>query len=132
MWTANELASSLNKTKFISTVIGESSLSIILKEHQDLAIAVVINGEYMTAEAVLASVDQVKDPAKLNHCLLKAAKLLPLSSFALEEIDGEECYVILGETLSNTPIEGVEKELYKLAINAFEVAQLITEHNQQN
>ncbi len=131
MWTAHSLADSLNPNKYLSTIIGETSLSVILKEHQDLAVAVVIHGEYMTVEAVLASMNQVKDPAQLNYSLLKATKLLSLSSFAIEEIDGEEFYVILGETLSNTSIESVEKELNKLAINAFEVAKLITEQNNE-
>ncbi|WP_210498919.1 DUF2170 family protein [Vibrio crassostreae] len=131
MWNAKALADALNAEMFETEIFGENALSVTLKQHADLRVGIVMNGDYMTAEAVIAGVNEVKDPALLNLQLLRATKALNLSSFALEQIGDEEHYVILGESSSSSTIENVELELNTLAANAFEVAELIEEHNKQ-
>lgn len=132
MWNAQSLAEALDSGKYDVKVLGEQSLSVVLKEFAELPIAIVIRGEYMTAEAIIAPCSDVKNSDLFNLNLLKATKHLSLSSFAIDSINGEECYLILGESSATSTIENVELELKTLANNAFEVAELVQEHNKLN
>jgi hypothetical protein len=132
MWNAKELAQSLNSEKFQAEAMTESSLSVIIKQHAELPIAIVIQDQFMFAEAILSRVADVHNPDLLNRKLLSVTKYLSLSSFAIEKIDDQPCYVILGESSSSSTLENVELELETLAKNALDVAELIEDHNQEN
>ena len=130
LWTAQSLSAALNAEKFETNVITDNALAVKLKEFSDLNVAIVINGQFMKAEAILVAEKDVVEPQKLDRLLMKATDFLNLSSFTVRDIDGESVYAILGESSASSKIENVELELNTIAENAYQAATLIEKHNE--
>ncbi len=67
-------------------------------------------------------VAEMDDPAAFNHFLLKAQKLVPLSNFAITEVDGREYYELIGELSIESTLRTILIELRVLAHNALDAA----------
>ena len=67
----------------------------------------------------------VADVNAANDAFMRLQKPLPLSSIAIETINGEDNYVVFGALSSTSKLSNVALEVNLLAVNALNVAELI-------
>lgn len=101
---------------------GEPVLRVLMREHGDLAVFLSAAGEQLVASTLLWPVDEQPDADAFNRFILKAQKLVPLSNFAITEVDGRDYYELIGELAAASPIEMIVLELRVLADNAISAA----------
>jgi uncharacterized protein YjfI (DUF2170 family) len=97
-------------------------LRVLMREHGDLAVFLSAAGEQLVASTLLWPVDEQADADAFNRFILKAQKLVPLSNFAITEVDGRDYYELIGELAAASPIEMIVLELRVLADNAISAA----------
>ena len=100
----------------------EPVLLASMKAHGDLPIYLSIAGEQIVVSALLWPVAEQEDQAEFNRFLLKAQKAVPLSNFAITEVQGVEYYELIGELSTDSSIELILLELRVLAQNALDAA----------
>ncbi len=100
----------------------EPVLRVLMREHGDLAVFLSAAGEQLAASTLLWPVDEQADADAFNRFILKAQKLVPLSNFAITEVDGRDYYELIGELAAASPIEMIVLELRVLADNAISAA----------
>ena len=99
-WTIERLVEALGASERSDELQVEQVgdvLRVTMREHGDLAIFVSCAGEQIVVSSLLWPVDEMPDAAAFNHFLLKAQKMVPLSNFAITEVDGSEYYELIGE-----------------------------------
>ncbi len=125
-WTIEPLAEALRAfgDEFaVEAVAGdEPVLRVTMLEHGDLAVFLSAAGDQIVVSTLLWPVDEQQDVDAFNRFLLKAQKVVPLSNFAITEIDGRDYYELIGELAAASPIEMVALELRVLADNAISAA----------
>ncbi len=125
-WTIEPLAEALRAfgDEFaVEAVAGdEPVLRVTMHEHGDLAVFLSAAGDQIVVSTLLWPVDEQQDVDAFNRFLLKAQKVVPLSNFAITEIDGRDYYELIGELAAASPIEMVALELRVLADNAISAA----------
>jgi uncharacterized protein YjfI (DUF2170 family) len=104
---------------------GAGVIEVILHEHGDLAVVVGVAGLEVQASVALVPVDEIADGAIFEHRLLRANKLLPLSTFGITDIDGREYYEIFGQLSAGSELEEIIEELETLGRNAIDAAEMI-------
>ncbi|WP_338057228.1 YjfI family protein [Sphingomonas corticis] len=97
-------------------------LRVTMHAHGDLSIFLSVAGEQIVCSTLLWPVDEQADADAFNRFLLKAQKLVPLSNFAITEVDGRDWYELIGELSIESPLRAVEIELTVLAQNAIDAA----------
>lgn len=100
-------------------------LQVTLHDSGDLAVLVGVAGNEIQASVVLNPVAEVHDGARFQHQLLKANKLLPLSTFGITAIEGEEFYEIFGQLSGGSELEEIVEEIETLGRNALDAAEMI-------
>lgn len=133
-WTIGRLAEALGQydDEFaVEALVGEGVeagageepvLRVLMREHGDLAVFLSAAGEQLVASTLLWPVDEQADADAFNRFILKAQKLVPLSNFAITEVDGRDYYELIGELAAASPIEMIVLELRVLADNAISAA----------
>lgn len=125
-WTIGRLAEALGQydDEFaVEALPGEEPvLRVLMREHGDLAVFLSAAGEQLVASTLLWPVDEQADADAFNRFILKAQKLVPLSNFAITEVDGRDYYELIGELAAASPIEMIVLELRVLADNAISAA----------
>lgn len=125
-WTIGRLAEALGQydDEFaVEALPGEEPvLRVLMREHGDLAVFLSAAGEQLVASTLLWPVDEQADTDAFNRFILKAQKLVPLSNFAITEVDGRDYYELIGELAAASPIEMIVLELRVLADNAISAA----------
>ncbi|MDR6788414.1 uncharacterized protein YjfI (DUF2170 family) [Sphingomonas sp. BE138] len=125
VWTIERLAEALGAPDHLGEVsveqVGEA-LHVTLHDHGDLAVFLSVAGEQIAVSTLLWPVAEMDDPAAFNHFLLKAQKLVPLSNFAITEVDGREYYELIGELSVESSLRTILIELRVLAHNALDAA----------
>lgn len=125
-WTIGQLAEALGHydDEFAVETLGgeEPVLRVLMREHGDLAVFLSAAGEQLVASTLLWPVDEQADADAFNRFILKAQKLVPLSNFAITEVDGRDYYELIGELAAASPIEMIVLELRVLADNAISAA----------
>lgn len=125
VWTIDGLATALAAPDHAGELdvarIGDV-LRVEMHGHGELAIFVSCAGEQIVVSTLLWPVAEMADVAAFNHFLLKAQKLVPLSNFAITEVDGREYYELIGELSVESPLATVLIELRVLAENAISAA----------
>ncbi len=101
----------------------EPVLVATMKAHGDLPIYVSLAGEQIVVSTLLWPVDEQSNAAAFNHFLLKAQTMVPLSNFAITEIEGREYYELIGELSSESSFSMILLELRVLAENAISAAR---------
>jgi len=128
-WTIERLAEALGRydDEFAVEAMGagageEPVLRVLMREHGDLAVFLSAAGEQLVASTLLWPVDEQADADAFNRFILKAQKMVPLSNFAITEVDGRDYYELIGELAAASPIEMIVLELRVLADNAISAA----------
>ena len=101
---------------------GEPVLVALMKAHGDLPIYLSVAGEQIVVSALLWPVAEQENQAEFNRFLLKAQKAVPLSNFAITEVDGAEYYELIGELATDSSVDMILLELRVLAQNALDAA----------
>ncbi|MCF1452666.1 YjfI family protein [Agrobacterium vitis] len=103
-------------------------ICVTLKEKGDMDVFVAVSGERdILASIVLVPCDDVPNRADFERMVLKTHKFVPLSSFGITTIDGEEWYELFGSLSTRSRAETVVEEVAILAANAVDAAVMIEE-----
>ena len=127
-WTVGTLADALSAPEWtdefaVERLEGvEPVLRIAMRRHGDLAIFLSAAGEQIVVSTVLWPVDEQADADAFNRFILKAQKLVPLSNFAITELDGRDFYELIGELSIESSLRMIALELRVLAENAIDAA----------
>ena len=136
-WDMGALASALSGSEPVTS--GRISLDLIdgleadgvvqltLHDAGDLVVLLGVAGLEIQASVALSPVAALRDNALFEHQLLKANKLLPLSTFGITEIDGQDYYEIFGQMSGASRLEEVIEEIETLGRNALDAAEMIEE-----
>lgn len=134
-WEVGTLASTLAGTDavakgamslaFIPDTDAEGVIQVTLHECGDLVVVVGVSGLEVQASVALSPVSEIHDSATFEHQLLRANKLLPLSTFGITVLDGHEYYEIFGQMSGASRIEEVVEEIQVLGRNALDAAEMI-------
>lgn len=126
VWTIGRLADALGAHRDELSVerieSAEPVLRVTMRDHGDLAVFVSCAGEQIVVSTLLWPVDEQPEAEKFNRFLLKAQKLVPLSNFAITELDGREFYELIGELSIESSEREILIELRVLAQNALDAA----------
>lgn len=118
-WNAETLKAFLEQHNITVESFDGNTANLTLHDHDDLHVGAVINDEYMTLEAVLFKAGSTEECNFINSIIMRQNKSYDLSSFAIENIKGEDFYVILGQLSASTTQANLQLELNTLAKNAF-------------
>jgi uncharacterized protein YjfI (DUF2170 family) len=125
-WTIDALAQALrdHDGEFAVEAVGGDAavLHITMRDHGNLAVFLSAAGDQIVVSTLLWPVDEQTDADAFNRFLLKAQKVVPLSNFAITEVDGRDYYELVGELAAASPIEMIVLELRVLADNAISAA----------
>lgn len=132
-WTTASLQAALSDPAYADLMtierIGGSDpvLVVRMREHGDLAILATVGEEQIVVATLLWPVDDQENQSEFNTFLLKAQKLVPLSNFAITEVDGRDFYELIGELSSESRLTTIVQELTVLAENALSAASELRE-----
>ncbi len=125
-WTIEGLTAALRDLggEFAVEAVGgdEPVLRVTMRDHGDLSVFLSAAGDQIVVSTLLWPVDEQQDADAFNRFILKAQKLVPLSNFAITEVDGRDYYELIGELAAASPIEMIALELRVLADNAISAA----------
>jgi uncharacterized protein YjfI (DUF2170 family) len=97
--------------------------TLILTFHQfgDLPVVMAVGEKQILVQAALVERDEFAQPEQIDYRLLTTHKFLPLSTIAIEQINGQDWYVMFGALSQTSPIEHIIEELAELVSNTFSV-----------
>lgn len=127
-WTVESLATTLQTPDLAGTLTAErieqadSVLRLTMHDHGDLNIFASCAGEQIVVSTLLWPVDEQDDADAFNRFILKAQKMVPLSNFAITEVDGRDYYELIGELSIESNLRLILLELNVLADNALSAA----------
>lgn len=106
---------------------GEDQNSIRVRLHAcgDLDVVVAVIRPAILASVVLCRTDEIDRRADFERALLRAHKVIPLSTFAITTVAGEEYYEIFGQLSTGSEIEEIIEEIETLGRNAIQAAEMI-------
>ncbi|MBL4673649.1 MAG: YjfI family protein [Arenicella sp.] len=131
-WTTESLFGALkerpafnNDSCSIEIIDGIDSIIVVsMHNYGDLPIFVTAGGDQILAEAVLFSLDEVKDTAKFNEYVLRTHKYLPLSTISLEtDITHGDYYYMFGALSASSSVNQVVLEIETLAENTIQATE---------
>lgn len=111
----------------VAVAKGTDVLRVTLKERGDLDVLVTASGEQILMSVAIAPRADVPNPTDFDRLLLVTHKLIPLSTFGLTSIDGNEWYELFGSLSAASRASVVIEEAATLAANAVEAAELVSE-----
>jgi uncharacterized protein len=132
-WTVGSLveairAAGLDEEISVARIEGaEPVIVATMHQHGDLTIFISVAGEQIVVSTLLWPVDEQQDAAAFNAFILKAQKVVPLSNFAITEVDGRDYYELIGELSAESSLDMVLLELRVLADNAISAARDLRE-----
>ena len=127
-WTIGALSEALGRGDLgqeiaVERIEGAEPVLIArMRMHGDLPIYLSLAGEQIVVSTLLWPVDEQQDAASFNAFLLKAQKMVPLSNFAITEVEGREFYELIGELSAESSLSMILLELRVLAENAISAA----------
>ena len=131
-WTTESLFDALKgKPKFsngscsIEVIEGiDASIVVLMHEHGDLPVFIIVSGEQILAEAVLFSLDDVINTVKFNEYVLRTHKYLPLSTISLEaDQENGDYYHMFGALSATSSINEIILEIDTLAENTIQATE---------
>lgn len=131
-WNVESLKTEIDKNvsseEIATEVVDENSMIVNMKEYGDLALVVTIIEDQILVSRTLVKVSSVKDPVEFNKILLKMNKPMPLSSFGITNVNGEDWYEIFGALSASSTFQSIEEELNTLAENTLDVVDDMEEY----
>ena len=106
----------------------DPTVSITMREHGDLALQLAVSGEQIFVSSPLCLASQVKDRNAFNEACLRLNPLNPLSNLGLQNVGGEDLYIVFGELSSRSPLPAVVEEIHVLADNTLQAAEAFADH----
>lgn len=106
----------------------EPTVGIVMNEHGDLALQLAVSGGEIFVSAPLCLASQVKDKVAFNEACLRLNPLNPLSNLGLQNVNGEDLYIVFGELSSRSSLEAVVEEIRVLADNTLQAAEAFADH----
>jgi len=100
----------------------DPTIAIEMPEHGDLQIHLVASGEQLFVSTPLCLGATVRDRASFNDACLRLNPLNPLSNIGLQQLDGEDVYMMFGELSTRSPLVNIVEEIDVLARNTLEAA----------
>ncbi len=123
--TAEPVASGQMGVSLLTGPETEPVIRLTLHALGDLEILVGVEGLEVQASVALVPVSDIADAPRFEHQLLRANKLLPLSTFGITTIGGREHYEIFGQMSGASRIDEVIEEIETLGRNALDAAEMI-------
>lgn len=103
-------------------------ICVTLKEKGDLDVFVTVSGERdILVSAVLVPCKEVPKREAFERMVLKTHKFVPLSSFGITTIGGEEWYELFGSLSARSRADTIVEEVAILAANAVDAATMVEE-----
>lgn len=102
-------------------------IRVTLKEKGDLDVLVAAGGDQVLASVMLAPAASIPRREAFERMVLSTHKLLPLSTFGIVTIGGEEYYELFGSLSATSTAESMIEEVAVLATNAVDAANMIEE-----
>lgn len=103
-------------------------ICVTLKEKGDLDVFVTVSGERdILVSAVLLPCKDVPKREAFERMVLKTHKFVPLSSFGITTIGGEEWYELFGSLSARSRGDTIVEEVAILAANAVDAARMVEE-----
>ena len=135
-WTTESLYEALRSDKSIDlngvelSLIGgvDAIVNITMHDHGDLAMHMAVSGEQIFVSSPLCLATQVRDRAAFNEACLRLNPVNPLSNLGLQNIGGEDLYIVFGELSSRSPLPAVVEEIHALADNTIQAAEAFADH----
>ena len=127
-WTTDSLAEALGSDEHAAEFAvdridaAEPVLRVTMPGQGGLAVFLSVAGDQIVASTLLWPVDEQQDADAFNRFILKAQKLVPLSNFAITEVDGRDYYELIGELATESSLRQIVLELRVLAENALSAA----------
>ncbi len=112
--------------------VEENADSLVITNEDNINAFLAVSGEQILVEVLLFSQLQVKDVNALNDYILKTHKMFPLTTVAINEIDGVEYYVAFGSLSSQSKLESVIIEVATLFRNVEAFIELYQDHLLEN
>lgn len=106
---------------------GSDVLRVTLKERGDLDVLMTVSGDQVLCSVLLTPCETVPARAQFERRALSMHKLIPLSSFGITTIDGNDWYELFGALSARSDAESLVHEVAVLATNAVEAAEWIGE-----
>jgi uncharacterized protein YjfI (DUF2170 family) len=129
---SDEAVGGTMSASFIPGTGGASVIQVALHSFGDLMVVVGVSDLEIQASVLLDPVGSIPNNAAFEHNLLRANKLLPLSTFGITEVGGVEHYEIFGQLSGGSEIEEIIEEIETLGRNAIEAAETIATWKTQN
>jgi uncharacterized protein YjfI (DUF2170 family) len=125
-WTVRHLheqwqAQNFYQTQNISVQAHADSLILTFHEYGDLPVVLVVGDKQILVEATLVERNEFETPSEIDYRLLTTHKYLPLSTIAIDNIQGQDWYVLFGALSKHSKIDVIAEELDELVSNTFSV-----------
>lgn len=130
MTQLDQLHNALTKVDFfkhnqVSVKIEPYCMRLTFHDYGDLPVVLVLGGHQILVEALLVERNEFANPAQVDYHLLCTHKYLPLSTIAIEQINGVDWYVLFGALSTHSKTEVLVEELIALVNNTFDVIDAI-------
>ncbi len=125
-WSVEHIDSKLLELGFyqehhVTPQVQNGSLLLTFCAQGDLPVVLAIGERQILMEVALVERSEFAHPEKIDYYLMTTHKYLPLSTIAIQNIAGEDWYVIFGALSTHSKIEVVIEELLELVSNTFRV-----------
>ena len=130
-WTMDSLMEAIRSSedgdRIAVSASGGDVIVAAMRDYGDLTIYLSAGAEQIVVSTLLWPCDEQENADEFNRFILKAQKVVPLSNFAIADVDGREYYELIGELSSNSDIATILLELRVLAENAISAASELRE-----
>ena len=125
-WTLSKIDESLRQSCFyerknISASLVNSGLIMTFHDYGDLPVVLAVGEQQILVEVALVERNEFSHPEQIDYQLLNTHKYLPLSTVAIDKIDGQDWYVLFGSLSKQSKIEVIGEELIALVSNTLSV-----------
>ncbi len=127
MATLIEIKEALEAEDYIVEQIDDQTLRILDRLVDPIEAILVRTDTEILVQTALLPVSSVDDPAKVNDRILRAHKLIPLTTVAIERMGEEDYYIAFGSLAAESRPEVVVKEVDFLYANLDDIAELFVE-----
>jgi uncharacterized protein YjfI (DUF2170 family) len=125
-WTLAKIDQHFSEQSFyhthnISAQFLEESLLLTFHTFGDLPVILAVGEKQILVEVALVERCEFKSPSDIDYKLLTTHKYLPLSAIAIENINGQDWYVLFGALSIHSRGDVITEELLELVSNTFSI-----------
>ena len=125
-WTISDIHQQLNACNFygdhaVTSRSVADTLVLTFHQYGDLPVVMAVGEKQIIVQSALVERNEFSRPEEIDYQLLTTHKFLPLSTVAIEQINGQDWYVMFGALSRVSTIEHIIEELGELVSNTFSV-----------